>query len=263
MTARGMGAYGSVDDAMGFLRELRQLRNEAGLGPAELAARAHYPHHVIEAAEAGPSIPDLPVLSAYVRGCGGGLAEWEERWRFLTGTPAAAPGLPARPVGSSSLAAAGARAAFQAPAVDPDDRHRILAAMAHAASIPARVRAPGRPAQLMPAAQGTPRAQATRPPAVAHAGPAPVQSPATGTMPGVLTPHLGRGDQEATAPAATPPSADSTALAAIQPSTVPAVAAVAPLVRRLAAISRAAIAVTATAVALAVTAIITLLLRKG
>jgi DNA-binding XRE family transcriptional regulator len=96
-------------DAMRFLRELRQLRNEAGLEPAELAARAHYPRDVIVAAEAGPSIPALPVLSAYVRGCGAGLTEWEERWRSLTGSPTAALCLPARPPGTSSLADAGAR----------------------------------------------------------------------------------------------------------------------------------------------------------
>jgi DNA-binding XRE family transcriptional regulator len=98
-----------ADDAMRFLRELRQLRNEAGLETAELAARAHYPRDVIVAAEAGPSIPGLPVLSAYVRGCGAGLAEWEERWRSLTGSPVAVPCLPARPAGCSSLADAGAR----------------------------------------------------------------------------------------------------------------------------------------------------------
>jgi hypothetical protein len=98
-----------TDDAMRFLRELRQLRNEAGLEPAELAARAHYPRDVIVAAEAGPSIPGLPVLSAYVRGCGAGLAEWEERWRSLTGSSAAAAGLPPRPAGCSGLADAGAR----------------------------------------------------------------------------------------------------------------------------------------------------------
>ena len=99
----------NADDAMRFLRELRQLRNEAGLEPAELAARTHYPRDVIVAAEAGPSIPGLPVLSAYVRGCGAGLAEWEERWRSLTGSSAADPSLPARPAGCSGLADAGAR----------------------------------------------------------------------------------------------------------------------------------------------------------
>jgi len=74
----------SGDDTARFLRELRQLRDGAGLGQAELAARAHYPYDRIKAAEVGPTLPDLPVLSAYVRGCGGTTEEWEERWRSLT-----------------------------------------------------------------------------------------------------------------------------------------------------------------------------------
>jgi hypothetical protein len=133
----GMHARRAVDDAMRFLRELRQLRNEAGLEPVELAARAHYPHDVIVAAEAGPGLPELPVLSAYVRGCGGGLAEWEERWRSVIGSPAAALHLPARPAGSSSLAEAGAQSTYTSPAVDPEDQRRILAAIAKAATIAA------------------------------------------------------------------------------------------------------------------------------
>ena len=68
----GKRAYFMADDATRFLRELRQLRSEAGLESAELAARAHYPHDVIVAAEIGPGLPELPVLSAYVRGCGPG-----------------------------------------------------------------------------------------------------------------------------------------------------------------------------------------------
>ena len=81
------GCVASVDDTARFLRELRQLRDGAGLGHAELAARAHYPYDCIKAAEVGPALPDLPVLSAYVRGCGGTAEEWEERWRSLTRTP--------------------------------------------------------------------------------------------------------------------------------------------------------------------------------
>ena len=81
----GRGASG--DDAARFLRELRQLRDGAGLGHAELAARAHFPYDSIRAAEVGPALPDLPVLSAYVRGCGGTTEEWEERWRSLTRSP--------------------------------------------------------------------------------------------------------------------------------------------------------------------------------
>jgi hypothetical protein len=90
------------------LSELRQLRDGAGLGHAELAARAHYPYDSIRAAEVGPGLPELPVLSAYVRGCGGTTEEWEERWRSLTRTPSL-PVPAARHVGSSAAAAAGAR----------------------------------------------------------------------------------------------------------------------------------------------------------
>ena len=81
-----MSHRGSGDDPARFLRELRQLRDGAGLGPAELAARAHYPYDRIKAAEVGPTLPDLPVLSAYVRGCGGTTEEWEERWRSIPST---------------------------------------------------------------------------------------------------------------------------------------------------------------------------------
>jgi hypothetical protein len=116
------------DDSARFLRELRQLRDGAGLGPAELAARAHYPYDRIRAAEVGPSLPDLPVLSAYVRGCGGTTEEWEERWRSLT----SAPTLPlhtARPAGSSTAASAGARIGSISPAADTPDPSIILAAL--------------------------------------------------------------------------------------------------------------------------------------
>src|SRR5580658_1637298 len=118
----------SGDDPARFLEELRQLRDGAGLEPAELAARAHYPYDRIRAAEVGPSLPDLPVLSAYVRGCGGTSEEWEERWRSLT----SAPTLPlhaARPAGSSTAASAGARIGSISPAADTPDPSIILAAL--------------------------------------------------------------------------------------------------------------------------------------
>lgn len=162
---------------MRFLRELRQLRSEAGLESAELAARAHYPHDVIVAAEAGPDLPELPVLSAYVRGCGAGLAEWEERWRAVTGSPATALCLPARPPGSSSLAEAGAQAAYTGPSVDPEDKRRILEAITKAAAATAAATVPAQSAPAgmagMPGEQGgAPDWAAQEPAAASPAAPA-------------------------------------------------------------------------------------------
>jgi hypothetical protein len=122
------------DDPGRFLRELRALRSHAGLGHAELAARAHYPCEAIKAAEAGPSLPDLPVLSAYVRGCGGTVAEWEERWRAVTGRPAS-PLLAARGSGWSEAADAGSRIAAVPFAADEPDSDRVMAALNRAANM--------------------------------------------------------------------------------------------------------------------------------
>jgi hypothetical protein len=118
----------SGDDSARFLQELRQLRDGAGLGQAELAARAHYPYDRIRAAEVGPTLPDLPVLSAYVRGCGGTTEEWEERWRSLTSAPTL-PLLDARPAGCSTAASAGARIGSISPVADTPDPSLILAAL--------------------------------------------------------------------------------------------------------------------------------------
>ena len=118
----------SGDDPAQFLRELRQLRDGAGLGPAELAARAHYPYDLIRAAEAGPALPDLPVLSAYVRGCGAGTEEWEERWRSLTSAQTL-PLMTARPAGTSTAASAGARIGSVTSAADAPDPSIIMAAL--------------------------------------------------------------------------------------------------------------------------------------
>ena len=120
------------DDPARFLRELRQLRAEAGLELVELAARAHYPCDVIRAVEAGPSLPSLPVLSAYVRGSGGTPTEWEERWRSLTRSPASSL-LPVRSVGESDAAAAGARIGAVTPAADGHDPGFIMAALGRVA----------------------------------------------------------------------------------------------------------------------------------
>jgi hypothetical protein len=118
----------SADDAARFLRELRQLRDGAGLGQAELAARAHFPYDSIKAAEVGPALPDLPVLSAYVRGCGGTAEEWEERWRSLTRSPSL-PVPASRTAGRSDAATAGARIGSVSQIGDNPDPSIILAAL--------------------------------------------------------------------------------------------------------------------------------------
>lgn len=123
----GRGVSGD-DDTARFLRELRQLRNGAGLGHAQLAARAHYPYDSIRAAEVGPSLPDLPVLSAFVRGCGGPTQEWEERWRSLTSSPSL-PLPETRQTGESDAATAGARILSTSQAGDGLDPSAIMAAL--------------------------------------------------------------------------------------------------------------------------------------
>jgi hypothetical protein len=124
ITGRGT----SGDDESRFLRELRQLRDGAGLGHAELAARAHFPYDSIRAAEVGPSLPDLPVLSAYVRGCGGTTEEWEERWRSLTRSPSL-PVPASRNAGRSDAATAGARIGSVSQVGDNPDPSIIIAAL--------------------------------------------------------------------------------------------------------------------------------------
>ena len=124
-----MAGYGaSHDDTAQFLHELRQLRDGAGLSQAELAARAHYPYDVIRAAEDGPGLPDLPVLSAYVRGCGTTTEEWEERWRSLTRSPSL-PVSAARQSGHSDAATAGARIGSTTQVGDGPDPSIIIAAL--------------------------------------------------------------------------------------------------------------------------------------
>ena len=79
---------GADAEKAAFLRDLRALRDQAGLQTSDLAARAHYPEDTLRAAEDGPALPSLPVLEAYVRGCGARPSDWEERWRRVALMPA-------------------------------------------------------------------------------------------------------------------------------------------------------------------------------
>jgi DNA-binding XRE family transcriptional regulator len=125
-----------------FLRDLRGLRAKAGLEQGDLAARAHYPRSLIAAAEAGPMLPELPMLAAYVRGCGGtedDVAGWEDRWRSVSGVTAS-PLLSTRGAAGSETAPASAPAGIPAAspptawasasaAADGEDSSAIMAAL--------------------------------------------------------------------------------------------------------------------------------------
>lgn len=124
-----MSPAGQGDDKATFLAEFRALRARAELEYDELAARAHYPTDVLKDAELGPGLPGLPVLTAYVRACGGDAVEWEERWRRLESPASGASGLPMRPAGATPAAVAGARASVSVAAADAHDPERIRAAL--------------------------------------------------------------------------------------------------------------------------------------
>ena len=93
---RNASPAGADAERAAFLRDLRALRDQAGLQSQELAARAHYPEDTLKTAESGPALPTLPVLEAYVRACGARPAEWEERWRQIMQEPATSLELPTR-----------------------------------------------------------------------------------------------------------------------------------------------------------------------
>src|ERR1700685_1779746 len=92
----GVSGAGADAEKAAFLRDFGWLRDHAGLGARDLAARAHFPEDTLTTAEAGPALPSLPVLQAYVRGCGAAELEWEDRWRRLNQDSASGDALPTR-----------------------------------------------------------------------------------------------------------------------------------------------------------------------
>jgi WD40 repeat protein len=72
------------DLVIGFARDLRGLRDQAGSPPyRELSARAHYSVGALSQAVDGRKLPSLPVTLAYVAACGGDTAGWEQRWKTV------------------------------------------------------------------------------------------------------------------------------------------------------------------------------------
>jgi hypothetical protein len=80
---------GAEDTEVGqFAAGLRKLREKAG-SPTyrELGARAHYSAAALSVAANGKKLPSFAVTMAYVRACGGAIAEWEQRWRSIAAPP--------------------------------------------------------------------------------------------------------------------------------------------------------------------------------
>ncbi len=71
------------DGPEAFARDLRTLRAQADLDYPEMAETSHYEMKTLASAAGGLRLPTLPVTVAYVRACGGNVAEWEERWQKL------------------------------------------------------------------------------------------------------------------------------------------------------------------------------------
>ncbi len=71
------------DGLEAFARDLRVLRAQADLDLPEMAGTSHYEMKTLASAAGGLRLPTLPVAVAYVRACGGNVAEWEERWQKL------------------------------------------------------------------------------------------------------------------------------------------------------------------------------------
>jgi hypothetical protein len=71
------------DGLESFARDLRALRARAELDYPEMAELSHYTMKTLASAAGGLQLPTLPVAVAYVRACGGDVAEWEDRWHKL------------------------------------------------------------------------------------------------------------------------------------------------------------------------------------
>jgi hypothetical protein len=82
-----------------FAKDLRDLRSKAGLGYPEMAELSHYTMKTLASAAGGIKLPTLPVTTAYVRACGGNVAEWEDRWHQVAALiePSGDPGPPPEP----------------------------------------------------------------------------------------------------------------------------------------------------------------------
>lgn len=144
------------DGLESFARDLRTLRATAELDYPEMAELSHFTMRTLASAAAGLRLPTLPVAVAYVRACGGDVAEWEERWQRLATkitadaarkrrSDAGDQQAPPEPAGSPAIAEPSAVAdEAQDPAPDPGEVYVITSAKPRQPGWPA---GPGGPAE--------------------------------------------------------------------------------------------------------------------
>jgi hypothetical protein len=83
------------------------LRAKVSLDYLVMAEKSHYTMRTLASAAGGLRLPTLPVLIAYVKACGGDVAEWEERWGKLVKSKK----------GQAALPAAGSNTSAEEPGV--------------------------------------------------------------------------------------------------------------------------------------------------
>jgi hypothetical protein len=144
------------DGLESFARDLRALRTKAELDYPELAGLSHYTMKTLASAAGGLRLPTLPVAVAYVRACGGDVAEWEDRWQKLAAKITADGAnkrrsetdeqqAPPEPADASGLAEPPALPAAHDPDPGPGEVYVITSA---------KPREPGRPERLREGRRG-------------------------------------------------------------------------------------------------------------
>ncbi|MFC1436633.1 helix-turn-helix transcriptional regulator [Streptacidiphilus sp. N1-10] len=74
---------GAPQTLIAFVGLLRLLRADAHLTYRQLSERAHFSVGTLSQAASGKLVPRKEVVLAFVRGCGGSVEEWSERWDDL------------------------------------------------------------------------------------------------------------------------------------------------------------------------------------
>lgn len=80
--ARPQNPVSGTGPAADLARQLRLLREHAGLTLRQLAATTGLSTATLSVAQAGQRVPSWKVCEAFVKACGGNLDDWRERWKY-------------------------------------------------------------------------------------------------------------------------------------------------------------------------------------